>query len=407
MILLSDFQMMTEVLSKEYKATVVDNQDPRRLGRVKVSIEGVMEDANPANLPWVFQRTPGMMGGRTDLGEFQVPEVGSQLIVVFPNDDVYAGFYIGYWQSEFTHQAFFDDDYPASYGWRDTQNTFFKVNRTKKEAEFRHTSGARTIVDREGVVEVESPKAIRFVSSDRKTEFFFDMETGQLKLTPKAELELGGAKTKYTAKEVEHQVGNVTENVSGGKATQVLGGLKTTVGSDDSKSVLGNKATSVGGDVSEVVAGEVSRTIGQGEETTVVLGDKKITLMLGNYQLEVTAGNISLKTNAGTVDLGNLLGKLSVDVSGNVAVESPGVSVDLTATNLETDAVAKQSFKAPLTAIGNGTVELLKEIADLATALGQLTALSPMGPCAPLQSAPQWAAVQTHLAKIQSITGTF
>lgn len=312
---------------------VVDNADPKKLGRVKVRITGLLEDTTAVNLPWVFRRAPASMGGRADLSEMAVPEVGSELVVKFPFGDIYSGFYIGYWQSEFTHQGFYNDDYPHSYGFRDTQNTYFKVNQAKKEAEFKHTTGSRVKFFDDGVIELMSAKKIRLSSLDKKTQLEFDLETGAVAFNPKDSLETGGNLHRQTSNKVEVDIGTRNEKVSGAHESQVLGGHKTKVGGDKSTSVLGNVGSTVGGSVTQLVADNVKRTVGTGEETTVVVGDKKISLMLGNFVVDITAGNIEIKTLAGSAVVGNPLAKLEISPTGDVVLKNTiggGVHVDPT-----------------------------------------------------------------------------
>ncbi len=133
-----------------YKGKVIDNEDPKKLGRVKVQIEGLLQGEKEV-LPWIHPQTPANIGGG-ESSAFYVPEVGSQIVVVFPYEDVYFGFYTGVWENSGIHNPVFDTDYPHTYGWQDSRQNGFLVN--KKEGnetiEIKHTSGTKVTIDKDG-----------------------------------------------------------------------------------------------------------------------------------------------------------------------------------------------------------------------------------------------------------------
>lgn len=71
------------------------------------------------------------------------------------------------------------------------------------------------------------------------------------------------------------------------------------------------------------------------------------------------------------------------------------------------DSGKKLSLKSPKLAIGDGSTELLKELADLIDKLGQVKVLTPVGPAAPMTASPEWSGVMSVQSKIKSITGSF
>lgn len=139
-------------LKMTHKGIVVFNNDPKKLGRVKCTIKGQFEESDDTKLPWVFPLNSYGLGGKSDSSLFSVPEVDSELAIVFPYDDIYMPMYIGYWQSTKTHQVRFDEDYPESYGGEDSTGTFWIVNKTKSFIEFEHTSGTKVRINNEGVM---------------------------------------------------------------------------------------------------------------------------------------------------------------------------------------------------------------------------------------------------------------
>jgi hypothetical protein len=147
------------ILSKNYKGIVVDNADPLKLGRVKVTISGLIE-GEASKLPWISQRSSTTLGGQSAKGTFFAPLIGAELEIEFKNDDIYSGEYIGYWQTPNTHNSAFDDKYPDKYGWVDDG---FEVAYDSKAKEFtiEHPEGARIVIKPDGSVEITTPNKVK------------------------------------------------------------------------------------------------------------------------------------------------------------------------------------------------------------------------------------------------------
>ena len=72
----------------------------------------------------------------------------------------------------------------------------------------------------------------------------------------------------------------------------------------------------------------------------------------------------------------------------------------------EMDATTHTKIRSPKIAIGSGGVELLDKITKLVDMLGNLTIISPVGPCALMKASPQWGQVEEVKAAINSIKGS-
>jgi hypothetical protein len=69
-----------------YRGKVVDNNDPDKLGRIKVTIGGILEDTiEVGNLPWATPAFPISYGSGSGFGSFAVPMVDSWVWVFFEN----------------------------------------------------------------------------------------------------------------------------------------------------------------------------------------------------------------------------------------------------------------------------------------------------------------------------------
>jgi len=144
-------------MSIPHKGIVMDNADPDKIGRVKANIPGLLNDFSTDDLPWIAPLNPYGLGGGSGLSSFSVPEVGSTLTIVFPYDDIYVGFYIGYWQDASTHQSDFDADYPETYGWRDSTGLILTVNKSQQTINLDHPSGVNINVDSAGNISITAP----------------------------------------------------------------------------------------------------------------------------------------------------------------------------------------------------------------------------------------------------------
>jgi hypothetical protein len=80
-LILSDNQLMGM-----YRGEVVNDQDPKRAGRVRVNVFNVFDDLADDALPWAIYSDP-FMGGQADLGGMFVPDVGSHVWVFFEQGD--------------------------------------------------------------------------------------------------------------------------------------------------------------------------------------------------------------------------------------------------------------------------------------------------------------------------------
>jgi hypothetical protein len=399
LIKISDHIRPTNSLQKTYQGRVLltDADEDKKLGRIKVLVPGLWEETDLAKLPWIYPKHPAGLGGSNVTSNFMVPNVGSYINVEFPYEDVYSGFYTSYFHDPNTHIGIFNEDYPSSYGWRDEQNTYFKVNRAKKSLELHHASGAALEMAADSEITMRSRKGMRFVSEDGQTELFFDMVTGKIQMSPKDGLEMGGPKTTVNSKTHNVEVGELNETVSGSKEQLVVGSYRKRIGGSYSQTVVGSVAKSATGDYAETVAGEAGYTYGTGKkedvvlgdmEASLVLGDRKIdiilgdyktSIILGNYNIDVKAGNLSFKTLAGSVEMKNLLAKLEMGIPGDVTLGNllgkmeinPAGGVSISATlNAEVKALLNASLQAAVLAeVKAAIVKLGPGIAPVLTQL--------------------------------------
>lgn len=313
----SDYLRPIHAIKKAYRGVVVYNQDPEQIGRIQVNIpdfiEGTAQSDGTWNLPWIYQKTPAMLGGNGLSSGFAVPEVGSEVFVEFPYDDIYSGFYSYFWQSEVTHQSFLSEDYPNSYGFSDATGTQFKIDKTKLFLEFLHASGAYFFIDEQSNITVQTNSQIIFTSSDYQNQIVFDLTTGAITTA-------ANASQNATAQEVNNTIGTLNENigthndtVSGTRITNISGGMSSSVGGDIAVSALGNYCYTAAGNKSTLVAGTTSETFG---------GNKTESVVLGNWEVSLEAGNLQLTTLLGSATIGNELASLTISTTGDIKLSN-------------------------------------------------------------------------------------
>jgi len=136
-----------------YKGKVLDNDDPKKLGRIKVEIKGLLE-GETSSLPWIYPVIPYFLGGSEQSAIFSVPEVGSRVVVIFPYDSIYFGFYVGYWNTAKESNQLFSTNYPNTYGFIDSKGNYFKVDKVAGTIDVYHNSGTHVNIAADGTVNI-------------------------------------------------------------------------------------------------------------------------------------------------------------------------------------------------------------------------------------------------------------
>lgn len=130
-------------------AKVINNNDPNKLGRIKVSLPGMFEpkDEEGSNLPWIRMMQDTFLNGCGEM--FSVPLVGSYVEILWPYDNKNC-FYRGIPYGVNNCTKIFTNDYPNEWGLTDG-NFIFKVNRVTNEYTVK-TPKSTVIVDTDGNV---------------------------------------------------------------------------------------------------------------------------------------------------------------------------------------------------------------------------------------------------------------
>lgn len=145
--------------NKEYLGDVEDNNDPLKLGRLKIRID-LYEDMETNQLPWSAPQTSLFLGNSENTGMLSVPIVGSQVKVFFPTKDIDHPFYKGADLTNNNKTTFFEEDYPNTYGFKDDIGNFFKVNKTQKTLLIQHYTSSNILFDGDKIVITHADGAV-------------------------------------------------------------------------------------------------------------------------------------------------------------------------------------------------------------------------------------------------------
>ena len=152
-----DLFEVRDKLKKVHSGIVVDNNDPKKLGRVKVIIPCIYEDDDYDVLPWCRPLLPSTAGGSPDRIEFNVPKIGSDVEVIF-RDNYYNPFYqtcrIIEGQSP---KVIFGEDYPNTFGKVYPSGQIHRGNSTSRWSENFHPSGMFSRVSMRGDYSMHVP----------------------------------------------------------------------------------------------------------------------------------------------------------------------------------------------------------------------------------------------------------
>ena len=126
-------------MHKRHRGIVVDNQDPNKLGRVRVSIPGIYNESDKDKLPWIYALTPHGDAGNEKQATVNVPRMGSALSITFTNGSAYHGLYDSALVSEnnIANEPF-KDGYPDIRGSVDRNGNVTTYNAKDGSYSYKH-----------------------------------------------------------------------------------------------------------------------------------------------------------------------------------------------------------------------------------------------------------------------------
>lgn len=234
---------------------VVDNNDPLKKQRVRVSVPGKLEYESLDELPWLLPKTYSPYGVGDNYGVVHVPRIGSRVYVSFQDADTKFGVY----EADAVAQGFVPvpellANYPNRIGSINPVGDLFYLDLTTKDLFIRRLSGTTILIE----------------------------ESGDVTLTV---------------------AGDVTESIKGNVTRIIEGSLHETV--------KGSVVRQVSGDITETFGGSGNRTYGgvvyelsSGQRTTSCAAHLHSGKFTNNA--DVVAGGVSVIGHThGGVDTGS------------------------------------------------------------------------------------------------------
>ena len=156
MINIVDVFEKRRVTESFFVGEVIDNNDSKQIGRVRLRIP-LYKNVSDLDLPWAVRFDSISVGSVGSVSQFAVPEKGSRVIVFFPFNDPHFPVYMASSVSEVNRPMTFLQSYPHSHGFDDGKGTKAVFDKDRRTFDFVHASGVTLNIDGSGKVEIVIP----------------------------------------------------------------------------------------------------------------------------------------------------------------------------------------------------------------------------------------------------------
>ncbi len=196
---------------------VVDNVDPLNIGRVKINIPNFTQGVSTDILPWSHQIFPVGTGGADAIPTFKVPAIGTQVVVIFPTDDIYSSFYIG--ELIFKEHKLEEllSDYPETYGFIDKIKNKYWVNMKQGTVDIHHHSGTHLNIEKNGTINVTGVKDLNINITGNETIHIKGNST--INVDGNSDITVGGSATLDVGSTLDVKTGGAYTIEAGGDFT--------------------------------------------------------------------------------------------------------------------------------------------------------------------------------------------
>lgn len=159
-------------VENRWTGKVIDNNDPEKLGRVKILIFGYYDELAESALPWAIPDL-SFIGGTN--GNFVIPEIGSIVRGYFDEMDVQKPIFDSIAFTQMTAQDLTKnptmnkfEDYPHKMVLLETdQGEYLTLNKKSGAVEFSHRSGANILIDTNGNISIQTGMGLNPTNSGK------------------------------------------------------------------------------------------------------------------------------------------------------------------------------------------------------------------------------------------------
>ena len=287
---ITDRQIPDEKFFGFYRGIVIDNNDPKQNGRIKIRVYPMFDGVSDEALPWAIYADPSM-GGISDVGKINVPLLDSHVFLFFENGDHRYPVY-------FAGAPAIKDDIPDSPKLsREDDGTVENIKNNISSGVATASGGSWD--EPESAYAAEYPNNKVYKTEKGITVEFDDTEDN---------VRIHVYHPSGTRTEIDN-LGNQNEHVVGNKTTVIVG--------NNNIEIQGNFDITVNGNAGIYVKGQADILVDM--DTNLTVGGNVVGDITGNVDL-TSGGNL-------TADIG---GTASVTVGGTTTIVSSG-AVDVTA----------------------------------------------------------------------------
>jgi len=139
-----------------YRGQVLDNDDPDKLGRIKVNLFGLTDGIDAEDLPWAVPAMPLFAGAGSGFGYFAVPKIGTYVFVFFEASDIYQPIYFAE-ATDGIHGLPTErlTNYPNTKVIKTPNGIVITINDFSKEICVNHPSGSYLKIDTAGNIIIQ------------------------------------------------------------------------------------------------------------------------------------------------------------------------------------------------------------------------------------------------------------
>ncbi len=150
-------QEKTDLGVSFFLGTVVSNEDPDKLRRVKVTIPSLLV-GEVSELPYIAPFLCGPIPTGSNAGSYSlVPRVGDKLLVGFQQGSLLHGYYFGSPTQKSTLVSDFSTNYPNRYGFKDHSGNVLFVDTQSNQVQFKHSTGTLITIQSNGNLDIVCP----------------------------------------------------------------------------------------------------------------------------------------------------------------------------------------------------------------------------------------------------------